>query len=185
MKRTMRQSSTLKESSKVYGVKYCHIDIGVCVCQVYQGEDTSYRLEGLHNRTEYQVRVCGIRISTSPPPSSGEEEGTESDGVATPMPRSPPSLATGVESELMGAFSPGVSFTTHSPKPVNPIDPTSVIQSKMAEKKPQLTDQHWAFIFLLCFALCAVIFAFLAQQIITYTSGSSEPEHAQTNNSLQ
>ena len=132
------------------------------------------------------MRVCGLRLTTSPPPSSGEEEGPEVEGAAPrPAPLSPLPAAAALESELMGAYSPGVAFTTHTPRPITSQSATSVIQSKMAEKKPQLTDQHWAFIFLLCFALCAVIFAFLAQQIITSTNGSSESEHIQTNDSLQ
>jgi len=34
-----------------------------------------------------------------------------------------------------------------------------------------LTEQHWAIIFLLAFALCAVVVAFVAKQIIDYTAG--------------
>ena len=116
----------------------------MCVIfQVYRGPDTVYRLEGLSAKTDYLVRVCAVR-------QCGDGTG-----------------------ELLGAFSPGVTFTTASPKPVvTTTSTTSVIPARMAEPK-QLTDQQWAVILLLGFTVCAVLIAFLAQQIIAYTSNSN------------
>jgi predicted phage tail protein len=112
---------------------------------VYRGEETSYKLEGLSAKTEYLVRVCAVRQYCD---GSGE---------------------------LLGAFSPPLSLTTTSPKPVmaNSNNTVSTTGSSRSESK-SLSDQQWAMILLLGFTLCAILFAVLAQQIIAYSnSGGS------------
>ncbi|ELT87402.1 hypothetical protein CAPTEDRAFT_151424 [Capitella teleta] len=123
--------------------------------QVYRGEASSFHLRGLQSSAEYQIRVCAVRLASAPAEEGGEE------------------------GSLQGAFSPGVTFTTQAPQPAVPTSSSSLLQQRgasSADSKPsQLSDQHWACIFLLFFALCAVVFAFLAQQIVTYTNGTSAP----------
>ncbi|XP_074657829.1 fibronectin type-III domain-containing protein 3A-like isoform X1 [Tubulanus polymorphus] len=68
------------------------------------------------------------------------------------------------DSELTGAYSPGVSFNTQSVQPVRSVATRSA-DSKYAEPR-QLTDQQWAVIILLCFTIFAVLLAFVAQQIL-------------------
>ena len=77
--------------------------------------------------------------------------------------------------DLTGAYSPGVSFRTLEPKPLVTATNTTVA-SRIVEPK-QLSDQQWAVIILLGFAVFAVIVAFFAQQIITYTNSSSQDGH--------
>ena len=76
--------------------------------------------------------------------------------------------------DLTGAFSPGVSFTTPA-KTVETVSTSSGIIPNKGTENRQLSDQQWAMIILLGFALCAVLIAFLAQKIIHYTSGESRP----------
>ncbi len=73
--------------------------------------------------------------------------------------------------ELTGAYSPGVSFKTLEPKVQAVVNAQGALQPRIAEPK-QLSDQQWAMIILLGFAVFAVIIAFTAQQIITYTNNT-------------
>lgn len=107
--------------------------------QVYRGSETTYVLENLQCRTDYQVRVCAIRQCSD-------------------------------HSELVGAYSPGQGFCTASPEPVKPVLSQLSEDGSMAESK-QLTDQQLAAIFVVGLMFVAVLFAFIAQQFISYTSG--------------
>ena len=83
--------------------------------------------------------------------------------------------------QLIGAYSPGVRFSTLSPKPASTSasgDSTTSSSSSLSltarlQEGPSLTDQQWAVIILIVFALCAVVIAILAQQIIAYTNGGA------------
>lgn len=119
------------------------ISLMFCILyQVYCNSSTSHRLTGLSSAAEYQVRVCAVRVCTDGSP------------------------------DLTGAYSPGVTFQTASPKPVITNTPTSVVSARLSERKP-LTDQQWAMLFLLGFTVVAIFMAFLAQNLIAYTSSSS------------
>lgn len=74
-------------------------------------------------------------------------------------------------SEVVGAFSPVVSFTTQGHEPVSPQEADVKQESKLVESKP-LTDQQWAMIILMGFVVFAVLVAIIAQQIIKYRSNS-------------
>ena len=108
--------------------------------QVYRGNETTFTLENLQPKSEYQVRVCAIRLSSD-------------------------------ESELYGAYSPGHSFCTASPEPVKPVV-ARVSDCEVTESK-QWTDQQLAAILLTGLMVLAILIAFVAQQFISYTSGSS------------
>ena len=111
--------------------------------QVYNGPDTSFVLRGLSAKSLYQVRVCAVRKCSDD--STGD---------------------------LTGAYSPGVEFTTLTPQSIAQQSPANVIKANMPEPK-QLSDQQWAAIILLGFSVFAIIVAFLTQQILQYTSSSS------------
>lgn len=73
--------------------------------------------------------------------------------------------------DVAGAYSPSVTFSTQSLEPVISVESKN-IETKIMEPK-QLTDQQWAMIILFGFVLFAVLIAFVAQQIISYTSNHS------------
>lgn len=75
-------------------------------------------------------------------------------------------------SEVVGAFSPVVSFTTQGHEPVSAQEMDVKQESKLVEPK-QLTDQQWAMIILMGFVVFAVLVAFVAQQIIKYRSNQA------------
>ncbi|KAK3095390.1 hypothetical protein FSP39_014126 [Pinctada imbricata] len=110
--------------------------------EVYRGRDTSHQIRTLQPKSEYQVRVCAIRIC---------ENG----------------------SQIVGAFSPSCSFSSQSSQPLtSAVETKSSSDTEVAEPK-QLTDQQWAMIILFGFVLLAVLIAFVAQQILAYTSSHS------------
>ncbi|XP_064615415.1 fibronectin type-III domain-containing protein 3A-like isoform X3 [Liolophura sinensis] len=79
--------------------------------------------------------------------------------------------STSRSGDITGAFSPGTVFNTLSPAPQRTLI-TKTVETKISEPK-QLTDQQWAMIILFGFVLFAVLVAFIAQQIISYTSHTS------------
>ncbi|XP_064639547.1 fibronectin type-III domain-containing protein 3A-like isoform X2 [Lineus longissimus] len=107
--------------------------------QIYKGSETSFSQNQLQAKTEYLVRVCAIRQCCDD---------------------------TG---DLIGAFSPGVSFITQS------IQPIKSSTSKAAEVKQticeprQWTDKQQAMIILAAFTVFAIVMAMLAQQLVQYT----------------
>ena len=121
----------------------CISIILVFLFQIYKGDQTSFKISGLTAKTEWQVRVCAIREC--------------SDGSG----------------DLNGAFSPGASFTTTSPKlQQSQVGAVSTAVSRVTDRRP-LSDQQWAFILLLGFTVCAVLLALLAQRIIAYTAANN------------
>lgn len=118
---------------------------------MFRGSQTSYTLTKLQPKTDYAVRVCAVRLC----PSDACDAAT---------------------AELTGAFSPGVSFTTLSPSPVTTATTlaqgSGLLQGRLSAERKQLSDQQWAMIILLGFTVCAIVIAFIAQQIIAYTSHS-------------
>ena len=113
----------------------------ICIFQVYRGRDTSHHIKTLLPKSEYQVRVCAIRIC---------EDG----------------------SQVVGPYSPSCVFTSHSLQPAVTSHEKNSSETKSVEPK-QLTDQQWAMIILFGFVVFAVLMAFVAQQIIAYTSSHS------------
>ena len=90
--------------------------------------------------------MCAIRE-----PSQGEEE----------------------EESLTGAFSPGASWTCLSPVQTVSLTSVSGPSSKAicSSDKKKLSDQQWAIIILVVFAIVAVMIALLVQKIVAYRSG--------------
>ena len=108
--------------------------------QIYKGCETAFSLSQLLPRTEYLVRVCAIRQC---------DDGT---------------------GDLIGAFSPGVSFITVADSPVRgDVTSTSAERpmTSLVERKP-LTDEQWAAIILAGFILLAIVVSFAAKQILSY-----------------
>jgi len=133
----------------------CHFEITCCMhaemCyfQVYRGPMCTYRLTGLHPDTEYSVRVCGMRI-------------TGADG-----------------DDIVGIPSIETALKTLPLRPVNMHTHGSTDSSRTGSDGGTLlsrwTDQQYAIILLLVFAICALLIAFLAQQVVMYlTSGADE-----------
>ncbi|XP_021372749.1 fibronectin type-III domain-containing protein 3A-like isoform X2 [Mizuhopecten yessoensis] len=73
--------------------------------------------------------------------------------------------------DVIGPFSPSVTFSTQSLEPATSLEPKH-LETKIVEPK-QLSDQQWAMIILLGFVVFACLVAFVAQQIILYTSSHS------------
>lgn len=69
--------------------------------QIYSGSDIQFRAGGLEPRTEYTIRVCGVRI----PPVSGQQ--LELNG-----PFSPPAIFTTLTNEGANAGSGGAVVTS-------------------------------------------------------------------------
>ena len=67
--------------------------------QIYSGSDIQFRAGGLEPRTEYTIRVCGVRI----PPVSGQQ-------IELNGPFSPPAIFTTLTNE--GANAPGAVMTS-------------------------------------------------------------------------
>ena len=72
------------------------------------------------------------------------------------------------DGDLIGAFSPGVCFTTTCSNPDAQQVPFSGT-SQLAEPR-QWTEQQWAILFMIVFAVFAIFATFLAQQIVTLYS---------------
>lgn len=100
-----------------------------------------FRIGALLPGSEYRLRVCAVRQTRD---SSGD---------------------------LIGPFSQAVSFFTESQKPVT-IGGSMLgsLPVKSMERR-KWSDQQWAVLLLLCFTLFAIFLAFLAQQIISHTTG--------------
>ncbi|CAH1781329.1 unnamed protein product [Owenia fusiformis] len=108
--------------------------------QIYSGSETMYKLSYLEPNTEYVVRVCAERLC---------QDGSGS---------------------LLGAFSPGIIFYTHSQEPIKTVGVKS--ESGESSEPKQLTDQQWAMIILAVCAFLAILLAFLAKQFISYSKPS-------------
>ena len=109
---------------------------------MYKGPAQSHRLENLKIDCEYVVRVCAVRLC---------------------MDGSEPIIGTWSEGRRLRTQSQRISSITET----NARQDGAVLSSV---NRRQLTDQQWAVLILLAFAVFAVIVAFAAQQIIAYTS---------------
>lgn len=100
-----------------------------------------FRISALLPGSEYRLRMCAVRQTKD---ASGD---------------------------LVGPFSQAVSFFTESQKPVAlGGSMLGAVPVKSAERR-KWSDQQWAVLLLLCFTLFAIFLAFLAQQIISHTTG--------------
>lgn len=121
--------------------------------QVYRGPVCTCHLTGLHPDTEYSVRVCGMRITDG----SGDE--------------------------VVGIPSTETVFKTLPLRPVNLHGDGSVGSSRGRSAGAsngglllsRWSDQQCAIILLLVFALCALLTAFLAQQVVMYSADEAAP----------
>ena len=117
----------------------------LCYFQVYRGPVCNYHLTGLHPDTEYSVRVYGMRIT-----------GCDGD-------------------EVVGIPSVDTVFKTLPVRPVNLHSDGTTGSSSGANNGALLlsrwTDQQCAIFLLLVFTFCALLTAFLAQQVVVYSSG--------------
>ena len=105
----------------------------------------TYRLMGLHPDTEYSVRVCGIRITGC--------DGDDIIGI--------PSVETLLKTlPLRPASTHGVT------------DPSRT--GSDGGMLSRWSDQQYAIILLLVFAICALLIAFLAQQVVMYSTSSAD-----------
>lgn len=102
-----------------------------------------HQLSSLQPKTNYQIRVCAIRICRD-----------NSEG-------------------LIGPYSPSTLFTTSGSKPLPTATNESVaVKTTTKLTSFQLSDSQWAFLILLGFTLCAVILAFGAKHIIERTNNA-------------
>jgi len=118
---------------------------------MYRGSQCTFRVTGLSAGTEYRVRVHAVRqqqVLPDLPASATDLIGTPS--FAT-------SFATLAHRSLRAS---AASASLRSPN-VTPAAP------------PRFTDQQWALLLLLSFALVAFVVAYLTQQVISYATGSS------------
>lgn len=122
--------------------------------QVYRGPVCTCHLTGLHPDTEYSVRVCGMRITDG----SGDE--------------------------VVGIPSTETVFKTLPLRPVNLHGDGSVGSSRGRSAGAsnggglllsRWSDQQCAVVLLLVFALCALLTAFLAQQVVMYSADEAAP----------
>uniref|UniRef100_A0A8C4NCH8 Fibronectin type III domain containing 3A n=1 Tax=Eptatretus burgeri TaxID=7764 RepID=A0A8C4NCH8_EPTBU len=105
--------------------------------QVYKGLDTSYRLTGLQAGGEYRLRVCAIRRCQD-----------------------------GAPAELFGPFGP--TLTLHVQKPQAPQAIADMRHEKATAKTrwaSQLTDEQWAGIILVAFAVFSIFMSVAAWYI--------------------
>ena len=136
----------------------CYVDVTawlhgiLCYCQVYRGPVCTYHLTGLHPDAEYSVRVYGMRI-------------TGSDG-----------------DEVVGIPSVDTAFKTLPLRPVNLHNEGTMGSSRGGSTGTtggglllsRWTDQECAIALLLVFAFCALLTAFLAQQIVVYSTSVAD-----------
>lgn len=102
-----------------------------------------FRIGGLLPGSEYRIRVHAVRQTKD---ASGD---------------------------LVGPVSQAVSFITESQKQVAlGGSMLGTVPVRSAERR-KWSDQQWAVLLLLCFTLFAIFLAFLAQQIISHTTGGA------------
>jgi len=120
--------------------------------QIYRGPACSYHLTGLHPDTEYSVRVCGMRITGS--------NGDEVVGI--------PSVDT-VFKTL-----PLRSVNLHGDGVIGTGRTGSAGTGDGGLLMSRWTDQQCAIMLLLIFAICAILTAFLAQQVVVYSTSVAD-----------
>merc|ERR1719336_221957 len=110
------------------------------------GPDLQLRIAGLDAKSDYTVRVCGVRLV-----NTGEET-----------------------ISLVGPFSPGTQLTTMARTSSTTASPaTSRAETVKLAGEPTWTDQQWAIIILCGFTLFALIIAMVIQQVISWGTVSS------------
>jgi len=122
----------------------------VCYFQIYRGPVCSYHVTGLYPDTEYSVRVCGMRITGS--------NGDEVVGI--------PSVDTVFKTlplRSVNLHGDGVTSRTGNAG----TGDGGVLMSRW-------TDQQCAVMLLLIFAICALLTAFLAQQVVVYSTSVAD-----------
>jgi len=125
---------------------------------IYTGCDTQCRVNGLDGRTEYSVRVAGVRVVAAGVAVAGEAEG---------------------RIELPGAYSPPGTFTTDPRKEGAGGTPTPTLEqaaksaggvgsTKILPQRgdKSWSDQQWATVILFGFTIFALLTAFIMQQVI-------------------
>jgi len=110
------------------------------------GPDLQLRIAGLDAKSDYTVRVCGVRL-----------------------------VNTGGETlPLVGPFSPSTQLTTMARTSSTTASPaTSRAETVKLAGEPTWTDQQWAVIILCGFTLFALIIAMVIQQVISWGTVSS------------
>ena len=116
------------------------------------GTDLQLRMAGLEARSDYTVRVCGVRLVES---CAGE-----------------------TASHLVGTFSPPTLFSTAARTSSTAALPANtradtVRQAGGGSSGPAWTDQQWAVIILCGFTLFSIFVAMLIQQVISWGTVSS------------
>ena len=112
------------------------------------GTDLQLRIAGLEARSDYTVRVCGLRQVES----------------------------GGQTSQLVGTFSPSAHLTTASRNnntSVSPATSRAETVRNTGSVAPTWTDQQWAVIILCGFTLFSIIIAMVIQQVISWGTLSS------------
>jgi hypothetical protein len=112
---------------------------------IYSGSDVQFRGSSLEPKTEYTIRVCGVRI---PNPSTG--------------------------TELAGPYSPPAIFTTLSNDGSGPSTGSGIISSKrvttsggiVTKRDNGWSDKQWAFVLVVGFTLFALFIALILQLFI-------------------
>jgi len=108
---------------------------------IYSGSDIQFRAGGLESRTEYTIRVCGVRI-----PANGQEH---------PGPYSPPAIFTTLTNEQVSGTNLVTSKRVAS-------SGTGVV----TRRDNGWSDKQWAFVLVVGFTLFALFIAVVMQQII-------------------
>lgn len=112
------------------------------------GTDLELRIAGLEAKSDYTVRVCGVRLVES----------------------------CGQTSQLVGTFSPSTQLTTKarsSSTAATPATSKAETVRNTGGVAPTWTDQQWAVIILCGFTLFSIIIAMVIQQVISWGTVSS------------
>ncbi|GAB6022917.1 Fibronectin type III domain-containing protein 3B [Chamberlinius hualienensis] len=118
---------------------------------IYRGEETSYHLTGLDPRTEYSVRVGGVR----------EIQSNGRDGSGS---------SSGGSNYLVGPLGPTNTFVTSGPtlSVTNSDGKATALTTLRVTPREPLTDQQWAVVILLGFVVLGFLVAAFIQQAIAY-----------------
>ncbi|XP_072914559.1 fibronectin type-III domain-containing protein 3A-like isoform X2 [Hemitrygon akajei] len=104
--------------------------------QVYKGPMTSFCLANVQTNCEYKLRVCAGR--------------QYQDAIGT--------------QELCGPYSPTVSFSSQKEEPTSNQSETTTELTKLHKK--MLSDEHFAALIVIVFAILSILFAFIIQYFV-------------------
>lgn len=116
---------------------------------IYTGSDVQFRVNGLEAKSEYAIRVCGVRVPT---PGSVEMAGTYS----------PPAVFTTLSGDGFNCGAGGQA--TASSRAITTSRPGFLPH----KGDKSWTDQQWAMVILVGFTLFALFVAVVMQQIIAW-----------------